>query len=117
MKVEAGSFVCMGCGLEHDCGTKGCRILREAAGLIEQLERELEKEKERVSWAMEKLFRATGQLKAQEDACPTCAHGKSPLPCTGDPDPVGLCDTCQKDCVCKNCEDHSKWVWDGGGTK
>lgn len=37
LKVETGSLVCMGCGLEHDCGILGCRIVREAAELIEKL--------------------------------------------------------------------------------
>ena len=37
LKVETGSLVCMGCGCEHDCGIHGCRIVREAAELIENL--------------------------------------------------------------------------------
>ena len=37
LKVETGSLVCMGCGREHDCGVHGCRIMREAADLIEKL--------------------------------------------------------------------------------
>lgn len=37
LKVETGSLVCMGCGREHDCGIHGCRIVREAAELIEKL--------------------------------------------------------------------------------
>lgn len=37
LKVETGSLVCMGCGREHDCGVRGCRIMREAAELIEKL--------------------------------------------------------------------------------
>lgn len=37
LKVETGSLVCMGCGREHDCGIIGCRIVREAAELIEKL--------------------------------------------------------------------------------
>ncbi len=31
LKVQTGSLACLGCGLEHDCGVHGCRILREAA--------------------------------------------------------------------------------------
>ena len=31
LKVETGSLACTGCGYEHDCGTKGCAIMREAA--------------------------------------------------------------------------------------
>lgn len=37
LKVETGSLACMGCGREHDCGIYGCRIMREAADLIEKL--------------------------------------------------------------------------------
>lgn len=37
LKVETGSLACMGCGREHDCGVHGCRIMREAAELIEKL--------------------------------------------------------------------------------
>lgn len=37
LKVETGSLACMGCGREHNCGIHGCRIVREAAELIEKL--------------------------------------------------------------------------------
>ena len=37
MKVQTGSLVCLGCGREHNCSIHGCRILREAADLIEKL--------------------------------------------------------------------------------
>lgn len=37
MKVDTGSLVCFGCGYEHNCGTRGCAILREAADTIERL--------------------------------------------------------------------------------
>ena len=37
LKVETGSLVCMCCGREHDCGIHGCRIVQEAAELIEKL--------------------------------------------------------------------------------
>ena len=37
LKVETGSLSCMGCGREHHCGVHGCRIMREAAELIEKL--------------------------------------------------------------------------------
>ena len=37
LKVETGSLACMGCGREHDCGVHGCRIMRDAAELIEKL--------------------------------------------------------------------------------
>ena len=37
LKVQTGSLACLGCGYEHNCTTKGCRILREA---VEQLGKE-----------------------------------------------------------------------------
>ena len=37
LKVETGPLACMGCGREYDCGIHGCRIVREAADLIEKL--------------------------------------------------------------------------------
>ena len=37
LKVQTGSLACLGCGYEHNCSTKDCRILREA---VEQLRKE-----------------------------------------------------------------------------
>lgn len=37
LKVETGSLPCIGCGRGHRCGVHGCRIMREAAELIEKL--------------------------------------------------------------------------------
>jgi hypothetical protein len=37
MKVETGSFVCLGCGHEHDCSIHGCAIIRAAINRIEKL--------------------------------------------------------------------------------
>lgn len=37
LKIETGSIACLGCGYEHSCSVHGCRIMREAAGLIEKL--------------------------------------------------------------------------------
>lgn len=37
LKVQTGSLACLVCGLEHDCGVHGCRILREAAEELEAL--------------------------------------------------------------------------------
>lgn len=42
LRVETGSLACFGCGREHNCGTHGCAILREAADLIERLSGEVE---------------------------------------------------------------------------
>lgn len=101
LKVETGSLACMGCGLEHDCGTKGCRILREAAELIKG--------------QAKALGLALGQLKRQEDACESCKHSGTAVPCIDDTDPVMVCDTCTYECPCKECREYSCWEWNGGG--
>ena len=33
--VETGSIACLGCGDEHNCGTCGCAIIREAADKLQ----------------------------------------------------------------------------------
>lgn len=35
LKPESGDFICEGCGWENSCGTCGCRIVREAADMLE----------------------------------------------------------------------------------
>lgn len=37
LKVQTGSLVCLGCGYEHNCGIRGCRIMRVAAERLEQV--------------------------------------------------------------------------------
>lgn len=37
LSVETGSLTCLGCGYEHNCSTRGCAILRDAADKIAQL--------------------------------------------------------------------------------
>lgn len=40
LKVQTGSLACLGCGYEHNCSTKGCRILREAVEQLGKKERD-----------------------------------------------------------------------------
>lgn len=35
LKVQTGSLACLGCGHEHNCGTGGCAIIREAADKLQ----------------------------------------------------------------------------------
>lgn len=35
LKVQTGSLACLGCGHEHNCGTCGCAIIREAADKLQ----------------------------------------------------------------------------------
>ena len=40
MAVNTGTLNCLGCGYEHNCGVHGCRVLREAADRLEELQSE-----------------------------------------------------------------------------
>lgn len=40
MAVNTGTLNCLGCGYEHSCGVHGCRVLREAADRLDELQRE-----------------------------------------------------------------------------
>lgn len=40
MAVNTGTLNCLGCGLEHNCGIHGCRVLREAADKLDELQQE-----------------------------------------------------------------------------
>ena len=42
LSVETGSLACLGCGYEHNCTTKGCRLLREAVQALSRTENEKE---------------------------------------------------------------------------
>lgn len=60
--VETGSLMCLGCGRENSCSTRGCRILREAADqlavdatLMECKDREIAKLREAVDRQAEEL--------------------------------------------------------------
>lgn len=40
MAVNTSALNCLGCGFEHNCGIHGCRVLREAADKLEELQQE-----------------------------------------------------------------------------
>ena len=39
MKVQTGPLVCLGCGLEHNCGIHGCAVLRRAVSAVRELDK------------------------------------------------------------------------------
>ena len=70
LKVETGSFACMGCGHEHNCGVSGCAVMREAADRIANqsthiaaLQKEIEKLR-----GQDKQLREAAALVAKESA-------------------------------------------------
>ncbi len=48
LKIQTGGIQCLGCGYEHDCSIHWCRIMREAADLIEQQAAGIEELREKV---------------------------------------------------------------------
>lgn len=55
--VEMGSLVCLGCGHEHNCSTRGCAILKDAATAIQALTEQV------------------ARLTAERDAATKCING------------------------------------------
>ena len=57
---------CLGCGYEHDCSIHGCRIMKDAADKLEQLQNELVAQKTAASAEKQACFRL-GQKDMQEN--------------------------------------------------
>ena len=126
LRVETGSLACLGCGREHNCSTKGCRILREAADLIRQLTAEnagLCKEIEWKDMVIALAQREQAKAEAERDAllpyakeygCETCKNEKACFVQTRE----GVTVSCVKcpvpdTCPCSQCKDCGKWEWRG----
>lgn len=67
LKVETGSLACMGCGREHDCGIHGCRIVREAADVIEKLTDRCARYAEEIAVAQERTRWVPVEERLPED--------------------------------------------------
>lgn len=37
MAVNTGTLNCLGCGCEHNCSTRGCAVLKQAAEIVESV--------------------------------------------------------------------------------
>ena len=91
MQVETGSLVCLGCGHEHNCSTRGCALIREAADRLEQYAHEIEASVNDMK-----------QIGRESDSCMFCAH------CCVDGEPLyrkdepylAFCKTCDSDDCC-----------------
>lgn len=138
LRVETGSLACLGCGREHNCSTKGCRILREAADLIERLTAEnvvlpdgqasaiesLQKEIEWKDMVIALAQRKQAEAEAERDAlieqikerhdCLDCKHNDFCEYDGADDAIVFDCMNCvQEGCPCAGCCDSSRWEWRG----
>lgn len=126
LRVETGSLACLGCGHEHNCSTKGCRILREAADLIRQLTAEnagLCKEIEWKDMVIALAQREQAKAEAERDAllpyakeygCETCKNEKACFVQTREGVTVSCVECPVPDtCPCSQCKDCGKWEWRG----
>lgn len=126
LRVETGSLACLGCGHEHNCSTKGCRILREAADLIRQLTAEsadLGKEIEWKDMVIALAQREQAKAEAERDAllpyakeygCETCKNEKACFVQTREGVTVSCVECPVPDtCPCSQCKDCGKWEWRG----
>lgn len=93
LRVETGSLACFGCGREHNCGTHGCAILRQATDLIERLTAE-----------RDELL----EIAKRGKACETCKNNNSVC----EQHTVTRCDMCAGKCLCYGCEGQH-WEWRG----
>jgi len=105
--AETGGLMCLGCGYEHNCPTKGCAILREAADAIEQ-DMALARAQLETRYALNAALR---DMK-HDDNCDVCignVPGCRPE-CGEDMD----CETCKnKKCRCRKCVRESNFKWRG----
>lgn len=126
LRVETGSLACLGCGREHNCSTKGCRILREAADLIRQLTAEnagLCKEIEWKDMVIALAQKEQAKAEAERDAllpyakeygCETCKNEKACFVQTREGVTVSCVECPVPDtCPCSQCKDCGKWEWRG----
>ena len=77
LRVETGSLACLGCGREHNCSTKGCRILREAADLIERLTAENADLRKEIEWK-DMVIALAQRKQAEAEAERDALRGKVP---------------------------------------
>lgn len=77
LRVETGSLACLGCGLEHHCGAScGCRIMREAADLLENYQTQIFALQQELEWKRAQLDcanTAAGILKRRNEDLQTAA--------------------------------------------
>jgi hypothetical protein len=38
LKIQTNSFACLGCGHEHNCGVRGCAVIREALEALQRFQ-------------------------------------------------------------------------------
>lgn len=77
MKVQTGSLVCLGCGLEHNCGIHGCAVLRRAVSAVRELDERRANAVRPADTdpALIAALRCSATVGGDKD-CTHCAYGK-----------------------------------------
>lgn len=77
MKVQTGSLVCLGCGLEHNCGIHGCAVLRSAISAVRQLDELRERlRRGEDDAALAAFLRCSSGVPTGSEDCEHCKYGQ-----------------------------------------
>lgn len=76
MKVQTGSLVCLGCGLEHSCGIHGCAVLRSAISAACQLDELRERLYREDDAALAAALRCSSGVPTGNEDCEHCKYGQ-----------------------------------------
>lgn len=77
MKVQTGSLVCLGCGLEHNCGIHGCAVLRSAISAVRQLDELRERlRRGEDDAALAAALRCSSGVPTGSEDCEHCKYGQ-----------------------------------------
>lgn len=77
MKVQTGSLVCLGCGVEHNCGVHGCAVLRaaiSAACQLDELRERLHRGEDDA--ALVAALRCSSGVPTGSEDCEHCKYGQ-----------------------------------------
>lgn len=53
LKIQTGGIICLGCGYEHSCSTRGCKIIRETVDTLKLQSKRIERYSEMLHNAMD----------------------------------------------------------------
>lgn len=138
LRVESGSLACLGCGLEHNCSTHGCYVLREAAAQLDHFTSEnralrnasaskpAKRSRDAIATYLREMVKELNaqreKAEAERDALLEYAKTMQECEmCKNDSfchlrDPMkDDCKHCQRasDCPCQKCEENNCWEWRG----
>lgn len=123
---EAACTGCMAddfcCG-EDDIKNRAADLIEQLAAELEQVRRKRDDTVDHTGRLIEKLYAEYERMKRERDAavrdlreqnaCNHCKHWNVTCDVEGDDEGLLMCESCHKNCACKECHDHSRWEWRG----